>query len=119
MIIYKDKALTESALTKEGHFEFDFGTVKAGSQSVKEYFIHNPKDCDVINITMTFKPVVEIKEGIERNYTQCIQEIEVKHLPKSLKPGETKMFEITYTPQSHYFRALKLGIEIDASEIPL
>ena len=120
MKIFKDEELTEAINLESETFNINLGTTMAGGESTHQYWIKNDADADLIQMAMILKPVVEMVEGkVGRDYTKCIQEITINHFPKQMKPQESKMFEIVYTPRVDYFRSLKLGIEIAYTEIPL
>ena len=118
MIIYKNKDLTE-AIKLGDECNLDLGTCMAGSKKTFEYYLHNDKDCDILDLHLTLFPVIETKDGKERDYSQCLQEITLSPLLKKMKPNETQLLEITYEPSISYFRSLKVGFEISYSELPL
>ena len=119
MKIFRDRGLTESVGLDGESFALDLGTTQVGSSSTHTFYLHNEKDCELQQMVVELKPVKEIKEGKERDYIGCLEEVTILGFPKHMKQNETKQFEITYAPKVDYFRSLKLGIEISAIELPL
>lgn len=117
MEIFSNKELTESVLQEDGSFKLDVGVCMAGGHIIKEFYVKNPHDSELVNIHMTLKPVTIIENGVTKDYTKCLQEIEVILFPKHLKPFESKKFEIKYNASESFLRGLRFNMEIIASEL--
>lgn len=121
MKLYKNETLTERIFLLESNgeksFKLDFEVVKVGDCKILEFWIYNDRDSELIELNAILKPIIETKNGKERDYTKCLQEITISKLPSKLTANESCRFEIKYEPKIDYFRGLRFDLELNCREL--